>query len=149
MNDKVIRVPLRALPWAVQASTSGKAFKGEKLKAYQKLLASMITPHVGEFVGPVKLDVLFVFARGVGRAKEAKKTGERVSWHTVKPDRDNCLKAVQDALKDIWPDDCVVVDGVTSKVWGSKDEIFIRIGPAEPVESVTDWFGWSERKEKS
>lgn len=145
MSDQVFVLELRALPWSVIANNRGKSFKPDKLREFQKAVATMIRPHVAGFTGPVKLDVLLVFARGKERAKQAQKRGECHEWHTVKPDRDNCLKAIQDALKSIWPDDCCVVDGVTAKIWGKKDAIMIRIGPADPVEDIVEWFQFKEK----
>lgn len=147
MTDQVFRVSLKPVPWSVVANTKGKSFKPERLKAFQRHLQLLIEPHARTYSGPVKLDLLLVFARGKGRAKQAEKQGLGHEWHTVKPDRDNCLKAVQDALKNIWPDDCCVVDGVTSKIWGSRDLLLIRIGPAEPVHEVVEWFGFQEGDE--
>lgn len=64
-----------------------------------------------ELSGPVRIDLTFFFPRP--KYMLTKKFPEHEVWHTKKPDRDNCEKAVLDAMKDIkvLADDCVVCDG--------------------------------------
>lgn len=69
---------------------------------------------------PVRVNLLLVFPRPAKM-----KPGPRV-WHTKKPDRDNCDKAVLDSLKGlVWRDDCQACDGRITKVIGATGE---RIG---------------------
>lgn len=137
-----LELPLRAVPWAVRATSSGHTFKPDKLKSFQDDLELLVRSKVkpGYFVGPVALDLLVVFKRGKGRQKDAKGRLTRYDYHDVKPDRDNLLKAVQDGLKLFWSDDAVVVDGVTTKLWGDEDKLILRIYPAQPIEELLDWW---------
>lgn len=59
--------------------------------------------------GPIKLDLALWFPRPKAKIW-AKKPMPR-EWHTAKPDADNVLKAITDALKNIlWKDDSQVCD---------------------------------------
>ena len=64
--------------------------------------------------GPVRVDCVFVFPRP---ASKVWKTRDMPRYpHTVKPDRDNCDKAVLDALKGtVLVDDAIVCDGRLTK----------------------------------
>lgn len=67
--------------------------------------------------GPVYLYVIFVMPR-----PSKGKTPTRL-WHASKPDLDNLVKAVQDALKGVaWKDDTQVCCASISKVYAASDE---------------------------
>jgi Holliday junction resolvase RusA-like endonuclease len=53
------------------------------------------------------------------------------TFHIVKPDRDNCEKAVLDALKKsgFWNDDCQVCCGEVIKCYGEREGVLIEIDP--------------------
>jgi Holliday junction resolvase RusA-like endonuclease len=71
--------------------------------------------------GPVSLSVTF----SMPIPKSASKREARAMHgtpHTRKPDADNLLKAVMDALTDagIWTDDCIVYKPVPVKLWNAE-----------------------------
>jgi Holliday junction resolvase RusA-like endonuclease len=73
---------------------------------------------------PVRLECYFTFARPKGHYRTGKHAGElRESapvLHTTKPDLDNLVKFVKDALTGVfWIDDSVVCDLKASKVYAS------------------------------
>ena len=70
--------------------------------------------------GAVVIDLTFQFARPQ-RLLRKKDTDERIP-HIVRPDKDNLEKAVLDALEDagLYPDDCRVYSGETSKHYVSR-----------------------------
>lgn len=69
--------------------------------------------------GPLRVDVLFVFPR----KKFPKRMGTARMWKSSKPDRDNCDKAVLDALTGTaWVDDAQVCDGRIGKCYAAVDE---------------------------
>lgn len=71
--------------------------------------------------GPLRIDVLFVFPRE--SSKVWKKREMPRYPHTVKPDRDNCDKAVLDALKGtVIADDCQAYSGTIEKWRAAGDE---------------------------
>lgn len=71
--------------------------------------------------GPLRCSLTFVFPRP--QAMIWKKREMPRVWHPKKPDRDNCDKAVMDALKGIaWIDDAQVCAGEILKFIASGDE---------------------------
>lgn len=69
---------------------------------------------------PVRVEVTAVMPRPQSLCQVSKRTGEPLQppsrrWHTSKPDLDNVVKAVLDALRDWWRDDCIVVLIVAAK----------------------------------
>lgn len=87
--------------------------------------------------GPLRMDIEFRFPRPKGHFRsngELKPSAP--AWHTKKPDRDNCEKAVTDALKTLgmFCDDCQICAGEVSKkysdAWGVGQ-------PGEPGARIT------------
>jgi Holliday junction resolvase RusA-like endonuclease len=71
--------------------------------------------------GPIKLTVLFLMPRPA-RLRWKKRAMPRC-WHASKPDLDNLVKAVKDALKGIlWHDDSQVAELAASKLYCSGPE---------------------------
>lgn len=71
--------------------------------------------------GPVELTILFVFPRPKAKCWKTKPTPRY--HHTIKPDADNCVKAVKDSLNQIaWRDDSQVCSLRVTKVVASGDE---------------------------
>jgi len=68
----------------------------------------------GKFSGPTRVECRFYF--GIPKSREKKlKEGD---WHTQRPDTDNCVKSVWDAMNKIcFADDCMVVQMVAEKRW--------------------------------
>jgi Holliday junction resolvase RusA-like endonuclease len=71
--------------------------------------------------GPVRLSLNFCMPRPQYHytSKGALTTGAP-TWHTIKPDTDNLVKAVMDALTDAgaWHDDCQIVELSSDKRYG-------------------------------
>jgi Holliday junction resolvase RusA-like endonuclease len=91
----------------------GHAYNPDTAKEWkQKIQAAFLPLRKGTIDGPVNLEVWFYMPK----PKSMKKTNDAVP-HIKKPDTDNLLKAVMDALTDIriWRDDCVVFSTVASK----------------------------------
>lgn len=67
--------------------------------------------------GPIRLDVTLYFKRP--KRLTTKRFPRTPMRHDVKPDRDNCDKAVMDALTALgfWRDDCQVCAGSVEKWW--------------------------------
>ena len=67
---------------------------------------------------PISLSVKFLLPRPV-----SKKLPEDRSWYLSKPDLDNLVKAIKDALTGIvWKDDALVCRELTSKEYAAADE---------------------------
>ena len=84
--------------------------------------------------GPLKVSITIYFPRpknhyGSGKNERILKPKAPV-WHSSKPDRDNCDKAIMDALGDlyppkkigIWNDDAQVCDGRIKKLYANGDQ---------------------------
>lgn len=80
--------------------------------------------------GPIRMDIQFLFPRPNAhyRTNGQLKPNAPI-WHTKKPDRDNCEKAVTDALKvlGMFCDDCQICAGEVSKKYGPQPGATIRI----------------------
>jgi Holliday junction resolvase RusA-like endonuclease len=71
--------------------------------------------------GPVGLEATFFFPRPARLCRKRDPAGPLP--HVCKPDRDNCEKAVLDALKGIlFVDDCQVYQGEVRKFYHAKDD---------------------------
>lgn len=76
--------------------------------------------------GPVRVDLTFMFPRPKDHFRTGKNAGQlkdgAPKYHTSKPDRDNCEKAVLDALKALgfFRDDSQVCDGTPRKLYADE-----------------------------
>lgn len=77
--------------------------------------------------GPLRLTIEFRFPRpkyqyGTGKNSAKIKPKYASEWHAKKPDRDNCEKAVLDALSELgfWRDDAQVCCGEVVKKWADQ-----------------------------
>lgn len=71
--------------------------------------------------GPLRVDLVFVFPRQ--KAKVWKSRPMPRYPHTGKPDRDNLMKSLQDALNGlVWTDDAIICAGDTQKWHAAGDE---------------------------
>jgi len=67
-----------------------------------------------KFEGPTRIECRFWFGIPKSRIKKLK-DGD---WHTQRPDTDNCVKSVWDAMNQVcFADDCVVVQMAAEKRW--------------------------------
>jgi Holliday junction resolvase RusA-like endonuclease len=94
---------------------AGHAYNPETAKGWKRAIQAAFLPHCGKTLDePVRLEVWFYMPR----PKSIKKTTDFVP-HTKKPDGDNLLKAVMDALTDIkiWRDDSLVFYHAVTKCY--------------------------------
>lgn len=99
-----------------------------KLKAWRTEVKDAAKKAAGEFKfeprEPLRIDYLFIFIRP--------KTVKR-KFHTVKPDKDKLVRAVNDALTDSWvvPDDAQIITGTDHKKYADEQHpnagVLIRI----------------------
>ena len=69
------------------------------------------------FVGPVAVIVVANFPMPASWSKKKRAATLAVRYHEQKPDPDNISKAILDALKGRWHDDCQVSDLSVQKQW--------------------------------
>jgi Holliday junction resolvase RusA-like endonuclease len=108
-------------------------------------------PHIpaAPIEGPVRLDVDFVFPRPKYLMRAKDPAGEIP--HTAKPDRDNCEKALLDALKTLgfFRDDSQVCAGEVTKWYAAKNgrpgaRIMITAGIDESRPDCTELFALTD-----
>jgi Holliday junction resolvase RusA-like endonuclease len=75
----------------------------------------------------VRLSLVFRFAMPASWSKK-KREQMRGELHAQKPDIDNLLKAVMDAMEQRWNDDCQIATfGQLDKLWDDTSSVFIRL----------------------
>lgn len=105
-----------------------RAYKAAVDVQHERTLAALCAPYRPRgddgavlLIGwPVRVELVAVLPRPQSLCKVGKRTGKPLQdpgrrWHTGRPDVDNCGKALLDALRDWWRDDCLVVQLVASK----------------------------------
>lgn len=90
--------------------------------------ASIQLRGVPRMEGPVAVEVLAIVPRPQRLERRKDPAGE--VWSTAKPDTDNVIKSVLDALSFCWRDDSQVVRVLTEKAYAAKGQparIYVRI----------------------
>jgi Holliday junction resolvase RusA-like endonuclease len=104
-------------------------------KATARLTWQQFCKDVAPLDCPVYLGVDFVFPKPKSKTK-AKDSGHRI-WCDVKPDVDNLLKCLQDALNGLaWTDDKLIVMVRMTKTYAADCEspkVELTVLPAEPI----------------
>ncbi len=92
----------------------------DKLQRYPGLLVTPI------FRGPVRVEITLWFPRPKSHFLKSGIRETAPTYHTGKPDRDNCDKAILDALGaeelQIWRDDAQVCAGGTTKLYAAEGQ---------------------------
>jgi len=104
----------------------GRAFDPAENAHAEAQIGTIALPHFAvPHDKPVRVEVRAVFACPASWSKK-KRAAQVGGPHCQKPDGDNILKAVKDALNRIaWRDDGQVFDARVSKAWGDRDETVI------------------------
>jgi Holliday junction resolvase RusA-like endonuclease len=107
---------------------SGRAYDPAPNAAVEDAIGTIALPHFpAPLAGPVVVEVLAVFAVPPSWSK-AKRKDRLHGPHCQKPDGDNVLKSIKDALNRIaWADDGQVYDARVRKVWGTVDQTVVHI----------------------
>lgn len=107
-------------------------FKKRKVREGENFLAALLSMHVPDipFAEPVVIEVRWTFPWRKSERKSVVRAGVPIP-HTSRPDLDNLEKNLLDVLTrlNFWMDDSLVSDKRTSKWWGPKPGIDIRICP--------------------
>ncbi|WP_348772908.1 RusA family crossover junction endodeoxyribonuclease [Paenibacillus sp. Marseille-P2973] len=115
-------------------STAGgfaKAYDPEKSKDYKDYVRLAASQHAPAFLleGPIQMTLIAY--RSIPKSFSKKKAAEAeagIVFPTTKPDADNYLKGVKDALKGvIWRDDSQVVDATVRKRYSNRPRIEVHI----------------------
>jgi len=99
-----------------RVTRAGHAYTPNKTRLWESQVAVFAAPHFSApLTGPIVFGVVCVFPRTKAQAHILKGTdwpkyGDRRMWKSTRPDLDNCVKAVADALDGIaWKDDGQIV----------------------------------------
>ena len=94
-----------------------------KLQAHQAMQGRPL------ITGPVTLNIVIYFLPPTSLTKKEKALlADGKLYPLVRPDRDNCLKGIQDGLNGIvYVDDKQVVDGVLQKRYGNQKGVQVEI----------------------
>jgi Holliday junction resolvase RusA-like endonuclease len=100
---------------------------------WKDIISIIARPHCPRvpLLGPVRLTATFLIGRP---QKHSTKKGLRPNapmWHTSKPDADNFVKALKDALTGVrmWGDDSQVCDERVLKIYDETPGCFVAIEP--------------------
>lgn len=109
---------------------SGRAFTPAETVSYERTVGSIAMQHFpATFTGPVKLEVHATF-KPADSWSSRKKLAMVGRPHTQKPDLDNLVKGISDALNRIaFVDDSQIAEVVCSKEWGEVDQIAVSVVP--------------------
>jgi len=155
--DVTIAVPMlprqqdriRARAVTAGGKTFAKTYQETGSSEWKERLAHAVSRQLDAVLeGPIRIDILLVWPRtkalskvfarprpgGYGPDKRAKYPVGLLPKTTI-PDRDNCEKAVLDALKPFWQDDKLVCLGETVKAWaelGGLGRVVIRLQSVAP-----------------
>lgn len=107
-------------------------FKKRKVRESENFLAALLSMYAPDvpFAEPVVVEARWTFPWRKSERKKVVKAGVPVP-HTSRPDLDNLEKNLLDVLTrlNFWTDDSLAFDKRTSKWWGPKPGIDIRIRP--------------------
>lgn len=115
---------------------TARVFDAGTAEGWKSLIAIAAKPHAptAPITGPVELRVAFVFRRPASHFRTGKNSAELRSdapaHHIAKPDTDNLLKAVMDALTQtglFWGDDAQVCTTWAWKSYGARPGALIEI----------------------
>lgn len=118
--------PIHPMPAPRPRVTKWGTYNPPKYTAYKKAISLLASKEVKERLrGAVKMEIVFQFKKPKSWTKKKKAAAY---WHTQKPDNDNLLKGIKDALNGIaYKDDAQVCDVTALKIWGERDMIMIEI----------------------
>lgn len=98
---------------------SGHTYKDPKDTKWRAEFLALMPKPKDLLLGALKLEVEFRFKKP--------KTVKR-DLHTVRPDLDNCCKAVLDALNNVlWNDDAQIIEIVARKVYHETPSIYFEV----------------------
>lgn len=129
-------VPGEAVPFArAGGGRNVPRFTPKKQRNYMgaiKLFAQSAMAGSAPLEGPLQLSVLAVYLRPKSHTrKQREATG--AEWKTSKPDADNIVKLVKDALNTVaWRDDAQVACSHAWKKWGDLAFLRVRITELAP-----------------
>lgn len=119
-------IPMRPKPAPRHRMGNGRAYNKKEYTEYKQAIAYRYKAANGKIHhGPVFMQIEFFFKYQKSWSKKKK---EAAKWHTSKPDVDNLVKAIKDALNGIaYRDDSQVCQIHARKQYADRDCILIEI----------------------
>ena len=118
-------------PFAKQrarATRQGRMYTPKETVSFERVVGQLATRHFPEpITGPERLTVIatFVPPASWSSKKRAVFLGKP---HVQRPDLDNCVKAISDALNRIaWADDGQVAEVMARKAWGEVEQTIVQV----------------------
>ena len=105
-----------------RATRMGRVYTPKETVRFEQVVAQIAIEHFSApFTGPVRLTVIATFAPAASWSRK-KREATIGTYHTQKPDSDNIVKAVSDAMNRIaYADDSQIAETVAQKKWGHAD----------------------------
>lgn len=115
--------------------------KSKSSKEYIRMMAAQAWRGQDLLDGPLKMNLVIV--RSIPLSWSLKKQAmalARLVLPTTKPDTDNYVKGVKDALKGVvWRDDSLVCEEHPAKIYGTKPGLCIEVSRIDPEGGDLEW----------
>lgn len=130
MKTTKIFIPLTPMPAPRPRVTRNGTYNDPKYTNYKKAIGMLSKSHFSVSDHPIAMHIIFYFAIPKSWSKQKK---DNAIWHTSRPDSDNLLKGVKDALNGIaYVDDAQVCYVSAKKQYSFRVGIDIEIIEIKP-----------------
>lgn len=134
MNEMEYQITIPGQPVAKarpRVTKAGHAYTPQKTKVYERLVQSIFIGEYGkpQLEGPLllEMDLYFQIPKST-RKKDVPLMLDKSIRPVKRPDLDNCLKAVSDALNGVaYKDDSQIVGAVLRKYYGDEARTEVRV----------------------
>ena len=111
-----------------RATRQGRVYTPKETVRFEQVVAQIAVENFpAPFTGPVRLTVIATFAPAASWSRK-KREGCIGSPHVSRPDLDNCIKGIADALNRVaWADDGQVAEITARKQWGTCDGTLVTV----------------------
>jgi Holliday junction resolvase RusA-like endonuclease len=125
MTQTKLFIPIKPIPAPRPRVTRHGTYNDPKYTNYKKAIALYCQHYFGVSDKPIAMHVIFLFGIPKSWSKQKK---EAIIWHTSRPDSDNLLKGIKDALNGIaYIDDAQVCYVSAKKQYAENEGIEIEI----------------------
>lgn len=111
---------------------TGTAFTPKETVSFEDAVRALGALHFKQPIeGPVRIEVIASFAPPASWS-QAKRKAHLGRHHTQRPDADNIVKAITDALNRIaFADDAQIAEVIARKFWGASDQTTVYVSAIE------------------
>lgn len=138
----VVTFTIPGKPFAKQrprATRQGRVYTPKETVSFERVVGQIATQHFPEPIqGPVRLTVKACFVPPKSWSKK-RAMASLATPHIQRPDIDNCIKAVADALNRIaWADDGQVSEIVATKHWQMVEQTVVTVEAIAATQSALE-----------